>query len=191
MKLVVETLNEASGIRKDEWDLLNRVLGELTKSSTNRKLVKEFSNFIITSYNKQSESRQRTWDRIKTKRQDNPNYGRPEREWRKDMKLVEEKVWDSIEWQNRSNNWVNWWFNDDGKQYKGVAKVYPESSEFGIKRGKVSKFSAELDGKEIASYDRGWDIRPSAEYRDVINQIIKQLDKVVAQHIQSDIKESI
>lgn len=86
MKLVVETLNEASGIRKDEWDLLNRVLGELTKSSTNRKLVKEFSNFIITSYNKQSESRQRTWDRIKTRRQEDPNYSRPEREWRKDKK---------------------------------------------------------------------------------------------------------
>ena len=98
MKLVVETLNEASGIRKDEWDLLNRVLGELTKSSTNRKLVKEFSNFIITTYDKQDKSRQRTWDLIRAKRQDNPDYGRPEREWRKDkkkekdMKLIKESV---------------------------------------------------------------------------------------------------
>ena len=83
MKLIKENLQEAVGVKGKEWDLLNRVFDELNKSSDNRELVKEFNDFLTTTYDKQVLTRQKTWELIKSKRQANPNYGRPKSEWRK------------------------------------------------------------------------------------------------------------
>ena len=40
-------------------------------------------------------------------------------------------------------------------------KVYDECSQYGIDGGKVSKLMLKRDGKIIANYDRGWDIKPA------------------------------
>ena len=39
-------------------------------------------------------------------------------------------------------------------------KAYEEGSMYGINGGRISKLWIKLDGKVIASYDRGWDIMP-------------------------------
>lgn len=39
-------------------------------------------------------------------------------------------------------------------------KQWDEGSQFGIEGGRISKLSLTRDGKEVASYDRGWDIKP-------------------------------
>lgn len=54
---------------------------------------------------------------------------------------------------------------NEGK-YKVVhywIKVYEEGCKLGINGGKISKLTLKLDGKEIANYDRGWDIEPTTE----------------------------
>ncbi len=42
-------------------------------------------------------------------------------------------------------------------------KTYEESSEYGINGGKISKLWIKLDGKVIANFDRGWDVKPDEE----------------------------
>lgn len=52
----------------------------------------------------------------------------------------------------------------DGGKYKAVhyeAKVYDEGSRFGIDGGRISKLALKMDGEWVATYDRGWDIKPT------------------------------
>ena len=42
-------------------------------------------------------------------------------------------------------------------------KSYEEGSEFGIDEGRISKLWLQIDGQEVANYDRGWDMRPTCE----------------------------
>ena len=46
----------------------------------------------------------------------------------------------------------------NGKQYEYCIKQYDEGSEFGINGGRISKLNIRVNGKEVANYDRGWDI---------------------------------
>jgi hypothetical protein len=50
-------------------------------------------------------------------------------------------------------------------EYTYQAKVYPCGSLFGIRDGNISKLSIRdtATRKEIAAYDRGWDIHPVSE----------------------------
>lgn len=48
----------------------------------------------------------------------------------------------------------------NGKQYEYCIKQYDEGSEFGINGGRISKLNIRVNGKEVANYDRGWDIEP-------------------------------
>ncbi len=56
--------------------------------------------------------------------------------------------------------------NKEG-EYKKVSywvKAFEEPSEdYGIDGGRISKLSLKMDGKWVANYDRGWDIRPTCE----------------------------
>ena len=40
-------------------------------------------------------------------------------------------------------------------------KVYDENSQYGNDGGKVSKLMLKRNGKIVANYDRGWDIKPA------------------------------
>ncbi len=75
------------------------------------------------------------------------------------------------------SNWVKWEYHDNGKVYKGDAKVFDEPSDYGINNGRVSKFYAQANGIGVANYDRGWDENPSKEHKATIDKIIKKLDK--------------
>ena len=40
-------------------------------------------------------------------------------------------------------------------------KSFEEGSQFGIDKGRISKLMLKRDGRVIANYDRGWDIKPA------------------------------
>ena len=47
-----------------------------------------------------------------------------------------------------------------GARVEFQVKHYSVGSEFGIDGGKISKLAMTINGKMIAHYERGWDIRP-------------------------------
>lgn len=56
-----------------------------------------------------------------------------------------------------------------------VIKVFEKSSEFGINGGRISKLNIRLGNKELANYDRGWDIKPTTEIgKEALNKILKR-----------------
>ena len=50
-----------------------------------------------------------------------------------------------------------------GKVYKFQAKVYEVGSEYGIDGGKISKLWISCEDMIVASYERGWDVKPASE----------------------------
>ena len=44
-----------------------------------------------------------------------------------------------------------------------LVKAYDEGSAYGINEGKISKLQITIDGETVASYDRGWDIKPTCK----------------------------
>ncbi len=42
-----------------------------------------------------------------------------------------------------------------------VIKVFEEGSDFGINGGRISKLNIRTGNKELANYDRGWDVKPT------------------------------
>jgi hypothetical protein len=59
-----------------------------------------------------------------------------------------------------------------GNIYHYEIKVYEEPSEYGIAGGKISKLLIKQDGKEVASYDRGWDKEPTSEEAEIALAIL-------------------
>lgn len=47
--------------------------------------------------------------------------------------------------------------------YKVCAKIYDEPSVYGIYGGRISKLSIWKKGREILSYERGWDFSELSE----------------------------
>jgi hypothetical protein len=72
-----------------------------------------------------------------------------------------------------NGNWV--WGEIDG--YRFEAKVFKDTSGFGIDGGRISKLCIKKDEEEVVTYDRGWGKRPSAEHRKVYNKFINALDE--------------
>jgi len=79
-----------------------------------------------------------------------------------------------------------------GDSYSFRAKVYNQGSKFGINQGRISKLAVwkndpERKGfyrKTIASYDRGWDVRPADETgKAVLQRIVEGLEESPEQQI--------
>ena len=51
-------------------------------------------------------------------------------------------------------------------------KHYENPSKYGIKNGRISKLLLKIDGKVVANYDRGWDIKPQNEVAENALQIL-------------------
>ena len=51
-------------------------------------------------------------------------------------------------------------------------KVYDEGSVFGINGGRISKLWLSIDGREVANYDRGWDVRPTRKEAEIALAIL-------------------
>ena len=66
--------------------------------------------------------------------------------------------------------WIVGDISIDNKTYRVNAKVFLEGSEFGIENGPVSKlWIADSNGNWIINYDRGWDVKPTAETEEIYN----------------------
>lgn len=65
----------------------------------------------------------------------------------------------------------------NGKQYSVSGKVYLEGSKFGIDNGSISKlWIKDMEkSKVIVNYDRGWDVKPTDENKDLYEAIKKLL----------------
>ena len=63
----------------------------------------------------------------------------------------------------------------DGYSYQ--AKVYADTSRFGINGGTVSKLLIK-DGEDnvVANYDRGWDVIPEGKAKKVLDRIVNHYD---------------
>lgn len=66
-----------------------------------------------------------------------------------------------------------------GDEYRFGAKLFDEPSDYGINNGRVSKLMiVDLNENEmIMNYDRGWDIYPSEENKDVYDDVLNFLEK--------------
>ena len=77
-----------------------------------------------------------------------------------------------IDLHNDKSNpvWIVGDISIDNKTYRVNAKVFLEDSEFGIENGPVSKlWIADSNGNWIINYDRGWDVKPTAETEEIYN----------------------
>ena len=60
------------------------------------------------------------------------------------------------------------------KIYWYEIKVYDAGSVYGINAGRISKLVVRYDGREVAAYDRGWDLDPvDADAQAVVDQLVK------------------
>ena len=67
-------------------------------------------------------------------------------------------------WRNGIINGCEYW-----------VKSFSESSYYGINEGRISKLSVRRDGREIISYDRGWDLEPQTdEDRAILETLMKK-----------------
>lgn len=58
--------------------------------------------------------------------------------------------------------------------YRIQMKVFEEGSEWGIDGGRISKLWAAKDGRCVCNYDRGWDVKPTAEFQATYERIIAE-----------------
>lgn len=59
----------------------------------------------------------------------------------------------------------------DGYSYEAL--VFPEGSVYGINDGNISKLSIkDPNGKLVLNYDRGWDIKPNAKTKKIMDKIL-------------------
>jgi hypothetical protein len=84
---------------------------------------------------------------------------------------------------DKGNNWLKGEL--DG--YTVYAKVYSEPSQYGIDKGLISKLHIkDKDGKEVVSYDRGWETKPLHEHREIYEKVSKEL---VIRRLEMNVKE--
>lgn len=66
------------------------------------------------------------------------------------------------------------WTKGTIEGYNFCIKHFEKGSEFGIDEGRISKLEIRRNGKIIANYDRGWDIRPAnKDVKKVYDQLLK------------------
>lgn len=55
-------------------------------------------------------------------------------------------------------------------------KHFEKGSEYGINNGRISKLWIAKDGKTLANYDRGWDVKAAPEAREAFKQILSKFN---------------
>ena len=54
-------------------------------------------------------------------------------------------------------------------------KVFEEGSDFGINGGRISKLNIRTGNKELANYDRGWDVKPTTAIgKEALKKLLKE-----------------
>ena len=76
------------------------------------------------------------------------------------------------------------WLKGTVDDYGFCAKVCDEASGFGIDCGRVIKLYAQrADGKEIFSYERGWDKRPRGAHKGVAQALVRFCESLPEQAV--------
>jgi hypothetical protein len=67
------------------------------------------------------------------------------------------------------------WRESELSGYKFWIKVYSESSDFGVRNGKISKLTIRKVGstKDLCLYDRGWSVEPQGEVVAIFEEILR------------------
>lgn len=72
----------------------------------------------------------------------------------------------------------NNWYIGTIENYNISAKVYSQPSQYGIDSGRISKLNiTDYEGNTIANYDRGWDVIPKEEYKDLYEKVMGSLER--------------
>lgn len=81
-----------------------------------------------------------------------------------------------------NSNWVEGLVYDEFgfPKYQFQAKLFDEPSEYGIDEGRVSKLcivdTLRPMGETFVSYDRGWDIKPTKEFKTYYEAVLELLE---------------
>lgn len=80
------------------------------------------------------------------------------------------------------------WWEGTIEGYHFQAAVYDEPSVYGINQGRISKLMVWDEAKRqryrnifraaLMNYDRGWDIKPKAEHKAMIDDLISYLENL-------------
>ena len=74
--------------------------------------------------------------------------------------------------ERTDTNWRNW--KEDGYDIS-MLSFKEKSEEYGIEGGKISKLQIRKHkGEVLCNYDRGWDIEPKDEVKELYDKIIKK-----------------
>ena len=76
------------------------------------------------------------------------------------------------------NTWTLGRATVNGKTYKIQMVRFDEPSQYGIRKGRISKlYIADAECNMVANFDRGWDVRPNtAEAKAIVNAITKKFN---------------
>lgn len=67
------------------------------------------------------------------------------------------------------------WMEGNVNGYEYTAKVFDEASDMGINKGRISKLDMSKDGRIVASYDRGWDMKPTtADEKAAVKELLRR-----------------
>lgn len=72
----------------------------------------------------------------------------------------------------REKNWTKGTYGD----FTFSIKHFDEGSVFGIDEGRISKLEIRKGSKILANYDRGWDVEPTEEVREVYEAILEKFN---------------
>ena len=65
----------------------------------------------------------------------------------------------------------NNWFKVNIDKYEVDGKVFSKPSEFGIDKGQISKLNiTDTTGAVVCNFDRGWDVHPQNEHKELCEQ---------------------
>jgi hypothetical protein len=76
------------------------------------------------------------------------------------------------------NTWTLGSATVNGKTYKVQMVRFDEPSQYGIRKGKISKlYIADADRNMVANFDRGWDVHAkTAEVKAIVAAITKKFN---------------
>lgn len=196
----------------DQYDSEEEAYEDIAKSLNTKEgqqsIISELQNDIIESNNEEAISKAKEL----LKQVQNLSSSKKQEEIIRDSEVEDEfedaKYSYAFEQENKDDIWVSGTILPKGNTTDSVnylytfeAKVYIDPSDFGIENGQVSKLFVTYipdvtkdNSKTIASYERGWDIKPKTkEDKDLVEHLVKALERFRKKHpytTEKDLEEN-